>query len=45
MHDNLSHSVEDAIARHGNQGAAAREAFNRLSSSDRRNLLRFLSSL
>ncbi len=45
MHDNLSHSVEDAIARHGNPGAAARDAFNRLSSADRRNLLRFLSSL
>jgi CxxC motif-containing protein (DUF1111 family) len=45
MHDNRSHTLEDAIARHGNQGAAAREAFNRLSGSDRRNLLRFLSSL
>ena len=45
MHDNLSHSVEGAIARHDNQGAAARDAFNRLSASDRRSLLRFLSSL
>jgi CxxC motif-containing protein (DUF1111 family) len=45
MHDNLSLSFEDAIARHGNQGAAARAAFNALSSSDQRKLLRFLSSL
>ncbi len=45
MHDNLSLSVEDAIARHGNQGAAARNAFSRLSSTDKRNLLKFLSSL
>jgi CxxC motif-containing protein (DUF1111 family) len=45
MHDNLSLSVEDAIARHGNQGASARDAFNALSSSDRRKVLTFLSSL
>jgi mono/diheme cytochrome c family protein len=43
MHDNVSLSFEDAIARHGNQGAAARDAFNRLSSTDRRKLLTFLS--
>ena len=45
MHDNVSLSFEDAIARHGNQGAAARDAFNRLSSTDRRKLLTFLSAL
>ena len=45
MHDNASLSVEDAIARHGNQGASARDAFNRLSFSDRKSLLTFLSSL
>jgi CxxC motif-containing protein (DUF1111 family) len=45
MHDNQSLSFEDAIARHGNQGAAARDAFNRLSSTDRKKLLTFLSSL
>jgi CxxC motif-containing protein (DUF1111 family) len=45
MHDNLSPSIEHAIARHGNQGAAARDAFNRLSSSDRRKVLTFLLSL
>jgi CxxC motif-containing protein (DUF1111 family) len=45
MHDQLSFSFEDAIARHGNQGARARDKFNQLSSSDRRKLLTFLSSL
>jgi CxxC motif-containing protein (DUF1111 family) len=45
MHDNLSFSLEDAIARHGNQGAAARSAFNGLSSTDKRRLLAFLGSL
>ncbi|HEY8234089.1 MAG TPA: di-heme oxidoredictase family protein [Vicinamibacteria bacterium] len=45
MHDNLSLSFEDAIARHGNQGAAARAAFGALTATDRRKLLRFLSSL
>ncbi len=45
MHDLASFTFEDAIARHGNQGASAREAFNRLSSSDKRRLLTFLSSL
>jgi len=45
MHDNLSFSLEDAIARHGNQGAAARSAFNALSSTDKRKLLFFLDSL
>ncbi len=45
MHDQLSFSFEDAIKRHGNQGASAREGFNRLSSSDKRRLLAFLSSL
>ena len=45
MHDNLSFSFEDAIARHGNQAAAARDNFNNLSSSDERKVLAFLSSL
>jgi len=45
MHDQLSFSVEDAIRRHGNQGASARNRFNGLSSSDKRRLLAFLSSL
>jgi CxxC motif-containing protein (DUF1111 family) len=45
MHDNLSFSVEDAIARHGNQGARARDKFNQLSSSDKRKVLTFLNSI
>ena len=45
MHDNLSFSVEDAIARHGNQGARARSRFGRLSASDKKRLLAFLLSL
>jgi CxxC motif-containing protein (DUF1111 family) len=45
MHDQLSFSVEDAIRRHGNQGARARSLFESLRSGDRRRLLAFLSSL
>jgi CxxC motif-containing protein (DUF1111 family) len=45
MHDQLSFSLEDAIRRHGNQGASARSKFFNLRSSDKRRLLAFLSSL
>jgi CxxC motif-containing protein (DUF1111 family) len=45
MHDALSFNVEDAIARHGNQAAAARNAFNGLSSSEKRKVVAFLHSL
>jgi CxxC motif-containing protein (DUF1111 family) len=45
MHDNASLSIEAAIARHANQGAAARDRFNRLRSSEKSQLLTFLSSL
>jgi CxxC motif-containing protein (DUF1111 family) len=45
MHDNLSFGFEDAIARHGNQAAAARTNFNNLGAGDRRRVLAFLSSL
>jgi CxxC motif-containing protein (DUF1111 family) len=45
MHDNLSFSIEDAIARHGVQGASARANFNALSAADRARLLAFLASL
>jgi CxxC motif-containing protein (DUF1111 family) len=45
MHDGLSFSLEDAIARHGNQAAAARSAFNSQSSFKRGQLLTFLRSL
>jgi CxxC motif-containing protein (DUF1111 family) len=45
MHDSLSFSVNDAIQRHGNQAAAARAAFNGLSSTNRNRIVEFLLSL
>jgi CxxC motif-containing protein (DUF1111 family) len=45
MHDNLSLSVDDAIRRHGNQGATARDRFNALSAADKGKLLTFLNSI
>ena len=45
MHDGLSFSFEDAIARHGGQAAPSRSNFNALSSSNKQRLLFFLSAL
>jgi CxxC motif-containing protein (DUF1111 family) len=45
MHDNLSNDFTDAIRRHGNQGATARDRFNALSTADKNRLVAFLSSL
>jgi CxxC motif-containing protein (DUF1111 family) len=45
MHDALSFSFEDAIARHANQAAASRANFNALSTTNKNRLLKFLSSL
>jgi CxxC motif-containing protein (DUF1111 family) len=45
MHDFLSHSIDDAIARHANQADSARQAFNGLSRTDQRRLMTFLRSL
>jgi len=45
MHDFLSHSIDDAIRRHGNQAAGARSAFDGLSQVDRRRIMTFLKSL
>ena len=45
MHDLQSHSVLDAIQRHGGQATGSRNAFNALSSTNRSRVLRFLSSL
>ena len=42
MHDFLSHSLEDAIQRHGNQAESSRRAFNALSRGNQRRLLTFL---
>jgi CxxC motif-containing protein (DUF1111 family) len=45
MHDALTFSLTDAINRHGNQGSAARSAFNALSTTNKNRLLAFLLSL
>jgi CxxC motif-containing protein (DUF1111 family) len=45
MHDFLSHSIDDAIQRHGNQADSARRAFEGLSQTDQQRLLTFLRSL
>ena len=45
MHDGVSQSFDDAIARHGGQAAGARAGYNALSSGDRNRVLLFLSSL
>ena len=45
MHDNLTFDLASAIGRHGNQGAAARTAFNGLSTNDKNRLIAFLLSL
>jgi len=45
MHDGLSFNIENAIARHGAQGASARAAFNALNAADKARLLTFLSAL
>ena len=45
MHDNLTFDLAGAIARHGNQGAASRNAFNGLSANDKARLMSFLLSL
>ena len=45
LHDGLSFSLEDAIARHGGQAATARTNFNNQSSFNRKRVLAFLLSL
>lgn len=45
MHDALSFSLEDAIARHGNQAATSRANFNALSAANKSRVLRFLNTL
>jgi CxxC motif-containing protein (DUF1111 family) len=45
MHDFLSHSIDDAIARHDGQAAGTRRAYTGLSRTDRRRVLAFLRSL
>ena len=45
MHDALSQNIEDAIMRHDNQAAGARQAFKALSNRDQQRVLAFLNSL
>ena len=45
MHDGASPTPADAIRRHANQAAAARNNFNALSASQKQNVLDFLGSL
>jgi CxxC motif-containing protein (DUF1111 family) len=45
LHDGSATTLEDAIAGHGNQGAPAREAFDRLPRHEREALLAFLESI
>jgi CxxC motif-containing protein (DUF1111 family) len=44
LHDGRAHSVADAIARHGGEATAARDAFQALPSADRAALLDFVES-
>ncbi len=45
LHDGRARTVEEAILFHGGEGAASREAFQRLTPEDRARLLAFLESL
>lgn len=45
MHDGRAQSIEQAIAMHGGEGSRARDAYNKLSDSDKTALLKFLESL
>jgi CxxC motif-containing protein (DUF1111 family) len=45
MHDGLSFTKEEAIARHNGQAAAVRQRFDQLTPAQKRALLRFLDSL
>jgi CxxC motif-containing protein (DUF1111 family) len=45
LHDGRAHSLDDAIAQHDGQGAAARDAFNALSGVERSRLRAFLNTL
>ena len=45
MHDGLSNTKQDAIARHGGQAAGVRSRFSALSAAEQRQVLSFLESL
>jgi CxxC motif-containing protein (DUF1111 family) len=45
MHEGNVYTIQDAIQRHGNQGAASRAAFNALSAGAQNDLVAFVQSL
>ena len=45
MHDGMSSTKDDAIARHGGQAAGVRSRYNALSQNEKRQVLAFLESL
>jgi CxxC motif-containing protein (DUF1111 family) len=45
MHDGLSFTKQEAIARHGNQAAGVRDAYNALTDAQKTQVLTFLDSL
>jgi CxxC motif-containing protein (DUF1111 family) len=45
LHDGRASSIEQAVELHGGEGARSRDAFRPLSGSDRKALLKFLSTL
>jgi CxxC motif-containing protein (DUF1111 family) len=45
LHDGRTSDVASAVRAHDGQGAAARDAFNRLSGADQHNLVQFVRSL
>jgi CxxC motif-containing protein (DUF1111 family) len=45
LHDGRAHSLDDAIAQHDVQGAAARDAFNALSGVEQSRFRAFLNTL
>jgi CxxC motif-containing protein (DUF1111 family) len=45
MHDGVSETVDEAVARHGGEGSAARAGFMHLSPKDRAALVAFVMSL
>ncbi|HEU4602958.1 MAG TPA: di-heme oxidoredictase family protein [Steroidobacteraceae bacterium] len=45
LHDGRARSIEEAVLWHGGEAQGARDAFMRLSKSDRAALLKFLDAL
>jgi CxxC motif-containing protein (DUF1111 family) len=45
MHDGLTFTLQDAIARHAGQAAVVTRAYNALSAAQKNQLLAFLNSL